>query len=121
MAHVAAWVVNLAIVYLAFGLWFYLLTSFGQVRELGMVGYFKERSLIFCWSGRFVRNLKRKYGQFEEQILHVDLGEKENKTVFRVVAVNFVILACIPEFVRGDGIHSRRELTDKVRQGLGRV
>lgn len=95
MAHVAAWVVNLALVYLAFGLWFYLLTSFGQVRELGMVGYFKERSLIFCWSGRFVRNLKRKYGQFEEQILHVDLGEKENKTVFRVVAVNFVILACI--------------------------
>ena len=37
--------------------------------------------------------MKRKINVFKEEILHVDLGEKANKTIFKLVAVNFLLLA----------------------------
>ena len=95
LAWTITWAINLVILYLAFGLWFGMLTSFGQVRELGFFGYFREKSLIIRYAGKFGRDLKRKYRQFEDQILHVDLGKKANKVIFRVVAVNFLVLGLI--------------------------
>ncbi len=95
LAKAMAWGINFLLIYLAMGLWFYLLTSLGQARDLGIMGYLKEKSLTVRYVGKAERYLKGKYMQFEEQILHVDLGEKVNKTIFRVVAVNFLILGVI--------------------------
>ena len=95
VAAVIAWSINIAAVYLAFGLWFYLITSLGQVWELGLVGYLKERSLICRYTGKIWRFGKRKVRIFKDELLHMDLGKKANKTVFRVVAVNFVVLGII--------------------------
>lgn len=95
IASVIAWCINSAVVYLAFGLWFYLVTSLGQVWELGIRGYLRERSLILRYTRRIWGFCKRKIKSFEDELLHVDLGEKANKTVFKVVAVNFIILGVI--------------------------
>lgn len=95
VACVIAWIINFIIIYLTFGLWFYMVTSLGQVWELGIWGYFRERSLICRYTRRIWRFCKRRMKAFGDELLHVDLGKKANKVVFRVVAVNFVILGII--------------------------
>ena len=95
VAVVIAWTINLVIVYFIFGLWFYLVTSLGQVWGLGIRGYFRERSLICRYARKFWEFCKRKARSFEDELLHVDLGKKANRTIFRVVAVNFIILGII--------------------------
>lgn len=95
IAWAIAWIINFAVVYLTFGLWYFMVTSLGQVWELGIRGYLRERSLICRCTVRIWEFCKRKVKTFKEELLHVDLGEKANKTVFRIVAVNFVILGVI--------------------------
>ncbi|MBD5551048.1 MAG: HAMP domain-containing histidine kinase [Lachnospiraceae bacterium] len=86
------WIVNVAILYLVFGAWYYFVTALGQVWELNILNYVKERSLIRRYGGKIWRFCKRSVRRFSDELLHVDLGEKANKTVFRIVAVNFIVL-----------------------------
>ncbi|MCM1125803.1 MAG: ATP-binding protein [Lachnospiraceae bacterium] len=94
-AWVIAETINVVVLYLAFGGWYYLVTALGGVWELGIAGFIRERSLIYRYAGKIWRFLKRTVQRFADELLHVDLGEKANKTVFRLVAVNFIILGLI--------------------------
>lgn len=86
------WIVNVAILYLVFGAWYYFVTALGQVWELNILNYVKERSLIRRYGGKVWRFCKRSVRRFADELLHVDLGEKANKAVFQIVAVNFIVL-----------------------------
>lgn len=84
--------VNMAVLTLIFGFWYYLVTTLGEVFVVGPKEFLKERSLlvrIFIWSGGKV---SRKIDQLKEEILHVDLGEKAEKTIRKLVILNFLIL-----------------------------
>lgn len=90
--YVVTIMVNMAVLTLIFGFWYYLVTTLGEVFEVGPKEFLKERSLlvrVFIW----LRNgVGRKKDQFKEEILHVDLGEKAEKTIRKLVILNFLIL-----------------------------
>ncbi|MGN1180529.1 MAG: sensor histidine kinase [Suilimivivens sp.] len=86
-------IVNLISLGFLLGVWFFLANSLGEMTSLGIKEFILERSLIVkCWRG-ICRFTKRNTEKLKEEILHVNLGEKANKTIFKLVAVNFVILA----------------------------
>lgn len=87
--------VNVLALTLIFGFWFYLITTLGQVFELGLKEFIKERSLIVKIIFWFVGGTRRKANQFTEEVLHVDLGGETEKTVRKLVLVNFLILAAV--------------------------
>lgn len=85
--------INIAILFLLFALWYYLVTSLGEVWTLGVRGFLRERSLLYkCWkiiSGFF----RGKINGLKEEVLHVDLGEKADKTLRKLVIINMLLLA----------------------------
>ena len=86
-------IVNLVSLGFLFGVWFYISNSLGEVVSLGVKEFVLERSLIVkCWRG-ICGFAKRNTEKLKEEILHVDLGEKANKTILKLVVLNFVILA----------------------------
>ncbi len=92
-ADIISWVINLVFLILVFGSWYYFITALGGVYELGIAGFLKERSLILRLWERIYGFGKRKIREFKDEILHVDLGEKADKVIFKLVAVNFIVLA----------------------------
>lgn len=87
--------INLIILFLVFALWYYLVTSLGEVFDLGIREFLKERSLIRkCWLG-VTGFCRKKVNKFKEEILHVDLGGKADKTIRKLVIVNFLFLAVV--------------------------
>ncbi|MBO5112452.1 MAG: HAMP domain-containing histidine kinase [Lachnospiraceae bacterium] len=90
---VLTFIVNLVSLSFLFGVWFYLSNSLGEVVSLGVKEFVLERSLIVkCWRG-LCGLAKRNAEKLKEEILHVDLGEKANKTILKLVVLNFAILA----------------------------
>lgn len=90
---VLTFMVNLVSLGFLFGVWFYLSNSLGEVVSLGVKEFVLERSLfVKCWRGicGFARKNTEK---MKEEILHVDLGEKANKTILKLVVFNFAVLA----------------------------
>lgn len=86
-------ILNIGILFLLFAVWYYLFTSLGEVFAIGIKAFIRERSLIYkCVTG-MKRFFSRKAGQLKEEILHVDLGEKANKTIWKLVIINFFLLA----------------------------
>jgi len=90
-------VINLVFLFLVFGIWYYFVTALAGVHELGIAGFLKERSLVFRLWKRIYSFVRRKVREFKDEVLHVDLGEKADKVIFKLVAVNFIILfvACM--------------------------
>lgn len=87
--------VNMAVLTLIFGCWYYLATTLGEVFDVGPKEFLKERSLVtktFIW---LKGGVSRKKDQFKEEILHVDLGEKAEKTIRKLVILNFLILGVL--------------------------
>ena len=103
-ARYAAWIpeaaypfltflLNIATLVLIFGIWYYLVLTLSEMSVIGIREFFKERSLIRkCWI-KLTDLVKRNIHGFKEEILHVDLGEKANKLIMKLVAINFLILA----------------------------
>lgn len=61
------------------------------VFSLGLVDYIKEYSLLYrMWQG-----IKRLCARIMQSLKQVDLSEKASKTIFKFVAVNFVILGIL--------------------------
>lgn len=85
--------VNLLVLGLQFGAWYCLATTLGEVFEIGMIGYLKERSLLVRAWERFVLWLQRRIKRFKEEVLHVDLGGEAEKTIRKLLFINFIILA----------------------------
>lgn len=87
--------INVFALALIFGAWFYLVTTLGEVFDLGLKEFIKERSLlvkVICW---LAQKTREKTGQFKEEVLHVDLGGETEGTVRKLVLVNFLILAAV--------------------------
>lgn len=87
--------INGAALALVFGIWYYLVTTFGEVFDIGLKGFVKERSMIVKFITRVAGGVIRKKEAFKEEILHVDLGGKAEKTIWKFVFVNFLLLAAI--------------------------
>lgn len=84
---------NVAALSLYFGAWYYFITTFGEVFELGLKQFLKERSLVVKGILWFRNGCKRRTDQFKEEILHVDLGRSAEKTIRKLVIINFLMLA----------------------------
>lgn len=85
--------INLGILFLIFAGWYYLITSFGELFVIGIKAFLMERSFIYK-TGAGIKHLCRKnVDKFKDEILHVDLGQQANKTIKKLVAINFVLLA----------------------------
>lgn len=85
--------INAAAMFLLFGFWFYLITSYGEAFDLGVREFVRQRSLIALLGNRIIRGCKKQTNQFKEEILHVDLGGKTEKTIRKLLFVNFLVLA----------------------------
>ncbi len=87
--------INVIVLFFVFGMWYYLVTSLGEASVLGIREFLRERSLIRkCWLG-MTGYCKGKANKFKEEILHVDLGEKADKTIRKLVFINFIFLAAV--------------------------
>lgn len=87
--------INVLFLSFLFGGWYYIITTFGELFDLGIKQFLRERSLIVKWCLGIHRFTKKQVRNFKDEVLHVDLGEKLNKTIFKLVAVNFIVLAAI--------------------------
>ena len=91
-------VINLLFLMAAFFLWFMLVTSLCQVYLFGIKGYFRKRCLCY----RVIRitriSLKRKKMRLQREIIHADLEQDLNVPLFKLIAVNFLILALFSMF-----------------------
>ncbi|MDE7428489.1 MAG: HAMP domain-containing histidine kinase, partial [Lachnospiraceae bacterium] len=89
---------NLLFLMAAFFLWFMLVTSFCQVYLFGIRGYFRKRCLCY----RVIRStrvsLKRKKMRLQRELLHADLEQDMNVPLFKLLTVNFLILALFSMF-----------------------
>lgn len=87
--------INVIILFLVFAIWYYLVTTLGEVSIWGIREFLRERSLIRkCWLG-ITGYCKGRVNRFKEEILHVDLGEKADKTIRKLVIINFIFLAAV--------------------------
>lgn len=85
--------INILTLLLLFGLWYYLITSLGEMWTLGVRGFLRERSLIYrFWMG-ITGFCRRKANAFKEEVLHVDLSGKADKTLRKLVIFNMLLLA----------------------------
>lgn len=86
-------VINVMVLALQFGSWYYLATTFGEVFEIGITGFLKNRSLIIRLWERLASGGRRRLEEFKKEILHVDLGGEAEKTIRKLLLLNFIILA----------------------------
>lgn len=91
-------VLNLLFLMAAFFLWFILVTALCQVYLFGIRGYFRKRCLCY----RIIRcirvSLKRKKMRLHREIIHADLEQDMNVPLFKMLTVNFLILALFSMF-----------------------
>lgn len=85
--------INIGILFLLFAIWYYVITSLGEVFVIGIRAFIRERSLIYKCTAGIGRFFKQNTDKFKDEILHVDLGEKANKSIWKLVVINFLLLA----------------------------
>lgn len=87
--------INILALFALFALWYYLVTSFGELWELGIKEFVCKRSLIVRSYRRVGKFLRQRVDSFKYELLHVDLGEKADKTIRKLVLLNLLLLAVI--------------------------
>ena len=87
--------INILALLALFALWYYLVTSFGELWELGIKEFVCERSLIVRSYKRIHKFFRQRVDSFKYELLHVDLGEKADKTIRKLVLLNFLLLAVV--------------------------
>lgn len=83
--------INLAVLTLYFFVGWYFGICAGAIREKSIIGYIKERSLIY----RFFPFIKGKLLNVYRSIEHLDLTKDAHKTIIKLVLFNAVILFII--------------------------
>lgn len=86
-------VINVTVLALYFGAWYYFATSLGELFDLGLGRFLKERSIIVKLARWFTDGCRNRKERFKEEILHVDLGASAEKTIRKLVFWNFIFLA----------------------------
>lgn len=89
-----AFCVNLMGLSLFFFAWWYIGVCARAVREYGIRGYIRKRSLIY----RFFPFIKKKILGIYYSILHLDLARNANRAIVKLVLVNAIILSFISFF-----------------------
>lgn len=77
-----------------FFLLYWSVTCFSAIFTIGPVRYLKERTL----TGRFLRWCKRLFVQTYDLVESIDFREKPNKSILKIVGINFILLALIASF-----------------------
>lgn len=85
--------VNLLVLTLIFGSWIYCVNTLGDIRILGIKEFLKERSIIIRICRRIWNGCRKIWKKFKTELLHVDLGEKTEGTIRKIVLVNGAVLA----------------------------
>ena len=75
----------------AFALWYWSVTILQPVFTLGLRRYIKERSFIY----KIFPFIKRQTKRFFAFVADVDLTEHMNKTIWKIVLINFVVVTII--------------------------
>ncbi len=86
--------VNLMGLSLYFFAWWYMGVCARAVREYGIWGYIRKRSLIY----RFFPFIKRKVRGFYYNITHLDLTRNAHRAIIKLLVINAVILSAISFF-----------------------
>lgn len=94
---------NILVLTVLIGGWYYGVTTLGEVFDLGLIGFIKERSLIIRILTGIVGKVKRKKNQWKEELLHTDLSKETNSMLKRLIFINFCIMAVIV-FMWGFGL-----------------
>lgn len=87
--------INVVVLGLAFGSWYYFVTTFGELFDLGIKSFLQERSYIvqmLTWIWKKIRNVRNK---LKEELLHADLNKKTDSTLKKLLLINYIILAVI--------------------------
>lgn len=88
-------VLNVVVLTVYFGIWYYFITTLGEVFDLGLWKFLKERSLLVKLAGWLVNGFRNRKRQFQEEMLHIDLDGKTEGIIRKVVMVNFLFLAAV--------------------------
>ncbi len=89
--------INVVVLLMFFGAWYYFVTSLGEITTLGIRKFIAQRSLLLKLWKSCSGFCKNRVTRFKDEILHVDLGEKTTATIGKLVIINFLILsaACV--------------------------
>ncbi len=98
----AVWLEDYAYWIVVFGAIYWASSCFRQIYVLGPADYLKKRSLLYisrkyvkriwiCLKDKVTKLVKRIYESFQ----NVDLSEENNKIIFKIVFVNFCVLAVL--------------------------
>lgn len=87
--------VNVVILALVFGAWYYLITTFGELFSLGFKSFLRERSLIVQFLSWAVNGMRSRKDKLKEELLHTDLGGDVDQTLRKFLLINYFILAVI--------------------------
>jgi signal transduction histidine kinase len=86
-ANVLLWMLFLSI-------WYLGLLSMRQVFSLGLIRYIREKTL----TGRFISWCIRKTKAYMVALREVDLQDKTNKNIIKILLINYVVLSIISLF-----------------------
>lgn len=86
---------NVFVLALLFGGFYYFMTTFGEVFPLGIKDFMKERSLIVQFILWFFHSCRNKKEKLKEELLHVDLNKKTDAALRKIILINYVVLAVI--------------------------
>lgn len=87
--------INVVVLTLYFGVWYYFITSLGEVFDLGLKEFIKNRSIIVKFFRYFMDGCRRRKERLKEEILHVDLEGNAKKTIKKLVLINLLVLSII--------------------------
>lgn len=75
-----------------FGSWLLALMSLLRIADVGIVSYCKNNSILYKNTGRFFAWCKTAVCRFVESVRTVDLSDKSDSWLLKIVGVNFLIL-----------------------------
>lgn len=88
-------VFNAVVLLLFFGGWYYFVTGFGEIFDLGIWQFIRERSLIVRFFSWFLGGCRTKRDKLRAELLHADLGEKTDGILKKLLLINYIVLAVI--------------------------
>lgn len=90
-------VINVAFLMLFFGIWYWCCLCVKDIVN-GIVIFFKERSLLYKYWRQIIEFFQNLYRKFKEEIYHVNLSGNMDRTLKKILIINFVVLAIISCF-----------------------
>ncbi len=84
---------NFVIYLLIYGVWMLSVMVLLQMRDVGLLRFWRERSFVYRNIDRIAAKSRQLARRFVDSVRQVDLGDRSDQWLLRVVAVNFLILS----------------------------